>query len=170
MKFNRLYLALAASGMLLGSATALADGDQPFHFTGQVGALYTDSDRNMRDNDVWWSLGFGYFFTDNFSLDLEYDTFKGTWNDYASVQPGVTYDKWGLKNYGLMARYYFTDWQLRPFVAGGLGHQLLATLQGDVFNDQKRIEEGCPRRNLTPFLNLKERRVLVLALGHLLLL
>jgi len=121
MKYNKLCLALAASGMLLGSATALADGDQPFHFTGQAGALYTDSDRDMRDNDVWWSVGFGYFFTDNFSLDLEYDTFKGTWNDYASVQPGVTYDKWGLKNYGLMARYYFTDWQFRPFVAGGLG-------------------------------------------------
>ena len=94
-------------------------GDQPFHFTGQVGALYTDSDRNMRDNDVWWSLGFGYFFTDNFSLDLEYDTFKGTWNDYASVQPGVTYDKWGLKNYGLMARYYFTDWPPRVTSSAG---------------------------------------------------
>ena len=53
---------------MLGSGTLAADGDQPFHITGQAGALYTDSDRDMRDDDDWLSVGFGYFVTNNFSV------------------------------------------------------------------------------------------------------
>ncbi|MBT8039311.1 MAG: OmpA family protein [Gammaproteobacteria bacterium] len=121
MKYNKLVTALAAAGLIVGSGTLYADGDQPFHITGQVGSLYTDSDRNTRDDDVWWSLGVGYFFTDDFSLDLEYDRFSGTWRDYESAVPGATYDQWGLKNIGLMGRYYFTNWKARPFLAAGVG-------------------------------------------------
>ena len=122
MKYNKLVTALAAAGLLAGAGSLYADGDQPFHITGQVGALYTDSDRNTRDDDVWWSLGFGYFFTDNLSLDLEYDRFSGTWRDYDSVVPGATYDQWGLTNVGLMGRYYLTNWKVRPFLAVGAGN------------------------------------------------
>lgn len=121
MKRTNLVLAIAAAGMVLGSGTVAADGDQPFHVTGQAGALYTDSDRNMRDDDVWWSLGFGYFLTDNFSVDLEYDRFSGTWQDYAEAVPGASYKKWGLENIGVMGRYHFSDWKVRPFLALGLG-------------------------------------------------
>ena len=53
---------------------------------------------------------------------------------------------------------------------GGSGHQVPPTFQGDVFKDQERIKEGFSRRDLTPFLNLIEWRVLVFAQGHLLLL
>ena len=121
MNKNKLVLAIAAAGMMLGSGTLVADGDQPFHITGQAGALYTDSDRNMRDDDVWLSVGFGYFITDDFSVDLEYDTFMGSWHDYQEAVPGASYDQWGLKNVGLMGRYYFSDWKVRPFLAVGLG-------------------------------------------------
>ena len=113
MKHNKLVTALAAAGLVAGAGNLAADGDQPFHVTGQLGSLYTDSARNTRDDDVWWSIGVGYFFNDNFSLDLEYDRFEGTWNDYATVSPNATFDQWGLKNIGLMSRYYFTSWGMR---------------------------------------------------------
>jgi OOP family OmpA-OmpF porin len=121
MKYTKIVSALAAAGLLLGSGSLFADGDQPFHVTGQLGSYDTDSDRNTRDGDVWWSIGFGYFFNDDFSVDLEHDRFEDTWHDFQDYVPGATYDDWGLKNTGLMARYYFTNWNIRPFVAGGVG-------------------------------------------------
>ena len=117
----KLVSALAAAGLVCCTGNLAADGDQPFHVTGAVGSLYTDSDRNTRDDDVWYSIGFGNFLTNDFSLDLEYDRFSGTWNDYDSISPNATFDQWGLTNIGLMGRYYFTDWSVRPFIAGGLG-------------------------------------------------
>jgi OOP family OmpA-OmpF porin len=121
VKHNKLFTALAAAGLVAGAGNLAADGDQPFHVTGQLGSLYTDSARNTRDDDVWWSIGVGYFFNDNFSLDLEYDRFEGTWDDYTKFAPNATYDQWGLKNVGLMGRYFFTDWAMRPYLAAGLG-------------------------------------------------
>mgnify|MGYP000662237453 CR=1 FL=1 len=123
MKTKTLILSLAAAGLALGTGQAMADADQPWHLTGQAGGMKLDSARNTRDNDVWWSVGFGRFFGNNLSLDLEYDELSGTFRDYASVGPGVTYDQWGLSNVGLMARYHFGDRALRPFIAAGLGYQ-----------------------------------------------
>ena len=59
MKHIKLVTALAAAGLLAGAGNIAADGDQPFHVTGQLGSLYTDSDRNTRDDDVWYSIGIG---------------------------------------------------------------------------------------------------------------
>ena len=122
MKKTMLVSALAAAGLALSSASAFADEDQPWHITGQIGGVETDSDRNTRDDDVWWSVGFGRFFGNNFSLDIEYDEFSGTWKDYQSAVPGATYDQWGLSNWGVMGRYHFGDGNLRPYLAGGLGY------------------------------------------------
>ena len=121
MNHTKLVSALVGTGMLLGAGSAAANEDQPIHITGQVGAYYTDSDRHTRDDDVWWSLGVGYFITNDFSLDLEYDRFSGTWADYQDFVPGATYDQWGLTNIGLMGRWHFTEWGFRPFLAAGLG-------------------------------------------------
>jgi OOP family OmpA-OmpF porin len=121
MKRKTLILSLAAAGLALGATQATADADQPWHITGQVGGMKLDSARDTRDDDVWWSVGFGRFFGNNFSLDLEYDEFTGTFKDYAVVAPGATYDKWGLSNLGLMGRYHFGDGQLRPYLAAGFG-------------------------------------------------
>jgi OOP family OmpA-OmpF porin len=123
MKTKTFFLSLAAAGLALGTGQTMADADQPWHLTGQVGGMKLDSARNTRDNDVWWSVGFGRFFGNNLSLDLEYDEFSGTFTEYASVGPGVTYDQWKLSNTGLMARYHFGDRALRPFIAAGLGYQ-----------------------------------------------
>ncbi|HSM40872.1 MAG TPA: OmpA family protein [Afifellaceae bacterium] len=122
MKRTKLVLALAAAGLALGSTNAVADADQPWHVTGQIGGVKLDSDRNTRDDDVWWSVGFGRFFGNNISLDLEYDEFSGTYRDYNVVVPGATFDQWGLSNIGVMGRYHFGDGNLRPYVAAGLGY------------------------------------------------
>lgn len=122
MQTKTLISSLAAAGLALAATQALADADQPWHITGQVGGMKLDSARNTRDDDVWWSVGFGRFFGNNFSLDLEYDEFSGTYRDYNVVAPGATFDQWGLSTWGLMGRYHFGDSAVRPFIAAGMGY------------------------------------------------
>jgi OOP family OmpA-OmpF porin len=122
MKTRKLVLALAAAGLAFGSTSLVADADQPWHITGQIGGMSLDSDRNTRDDDVWWSVGFGRFFGNNLSVDVEYDEFSGTYRDYSVAVPGATFDQWGLSNVGVMGRYHFGDGNLRPYVAAGLGY------------------------------------------------
>ena len=117
-----LISSLAAAAMAFTATTAVADADQPWHITGQVGGMKLDSNRNTRDNDVWWSVGFGRFFGNNFSLDVEYDEFSGTYRDYAVQVPGATFDQWGLSQWGVMGRYHFGDGSLRPYLAAGVGY------------------------------------------------
>jgi len=123
MKRKILLSSLAVTGLALGATQAMADADQPWHLTGQVGGMKLDSSRDTRDNDVWWSVGFGRFFGNNISLDLEYDEFSGTYKNYATAAPGATFDQWGLSNLGLMGRYHIGDGALRPYLAAGLGYQ-----------------------------------------------
>jgi len=117
-----LVSSLAAAGLAFAATNALADADQPWHITGQVGGVKLDSDRNTRDDDVWWSVGFGRFFGNNFSLDIEYDDFSGEYEDYATQVPGSTYDEWALSQWGVMGRYHFGDSAVRPYLAAGLGY------------------------------------------------
>jgi len=122
MKTGNLVLALAAAGLALGTSNLSAEVDQPWHLTGQVGGVKLDSDRNTSNEDIWWSVGFGRFFGDHFSLDLEYDEYAGTLKDFASIAPpGATYDQWKLRNVGLMGRYHFTNSAVRPYLAFGMG-------------------------------------------------
>lgn len=114
-------VALTAAALLFGSTAIHADADQPWHVTYQMGGANLDSARNTNDGDVWQSLGFGKFFGNNFSLDFEYDEFEADYLDYNTVVPGATYDSWKLSTYGLMGRYYITDWTFRPFIGAGIG-------------------------------------------------
>jgi OOP family OmpA-OmpF porin len=122
VKTRKLLLALTAAGLALGTTQLAADAEQPWHLTAQFGKVSLDSDRNTRNDDVWISLGFGRFFGNNFSLDLEYDEYSGTFRDYATVAPGATYDQWKLSNWGLMGRYHFGSSAVRPYVALGAGN------------------------------------------------
>lgn len=122
MKTKILISSLAAAGLAFAATNAVADADQPWHITGQIGGVELDSDRNTRDNDVWWSVGFGRFFGNNLSLDVEYDEFSGTYEDYAAQVPGATYDEWGLSQWGVMGRYHFGESAVRPFLAAGMGY------------------------------------------------
>jgi OOP family OmpA-OmpF porin len=122
VKRKILISSLAAAGLAFAATNAVADADQPWHITGQIGGVELDSDRNTSDNDVWWSVGFGRFLGNNFSIDLEYDEFSGTYNDYATQVPGATYDEWSLSQWGVMGRYHFGESAVRPFLAAGLGY------------------------------------------------
>jgi OOP family OmpA-OmpF porin len=121
VKKRNLVLSLAAAAMALSSFSVAADGDQPWHVTGQFGTINLDNDRNMRNNDVFWGVGFGRFFGNNLSLDLEFDQFSGTWKESQTAVPGSTYDQWKLRNWGGMGRYYIGNANVRPFLAVGLG-------------------------------------------------
>ena len=123
MKTNKLVLALAAATLAAGSAPLYADGDQPWHLTAQFGQMDLDSARKTEDDDSWLSVGFGRFFGDHFSLDVEYDEYAGTYTLYNTVVPGATYDKWSLSNWGLMGRYHFGTSAVRPYLALGAGWQ-----------------------------------------------
>ncbi|MBT8052557.1 MAG: OmpA family protein [Xanthomonadales bacterium] len=123
MKTRNLVLSLAAASLALGAGNLAADADQPYHVSGQFGSVNLDNDRDTRTNDVWWSVGFGRFFGNNFSLDLEYDQFSGTFRGTQAAAPGATYDQWKLSNTGLMGRYYFGQSKVRPYLAVGVGSQ-----------------------------------------------
>ena len=136
MKKSILITSLTVVGLVLSSATLYADGDEPWHMTLQVGGAKMDNDRETRDNDVWFSVGFGKFFGNNFSLDFEYDTFEGTYRDFDTVVPGATYDKWGLSTVGLMGRYHFGQRNWRPYVGLGAG----ATSHSSVLDDGSNLQ------------------------------
>ena len=121
MKKRILVLSIAAAGLALSAGNAFADGDQPWHVTGTFGTVNLDNDRDTRNNDVLWGVGFGRFLGNNVSLDVEYDQFTGTYENYQVQVPGSTYDKWKLSNWGVMGRYYIGQSKVRPFLAVGLG-------------------------------------------------
>jgi OOP family OmpA-OmpF porin len=121
MKTRKLLLTLAAASLALGTTHLAADADQPWHLSGQVGSINLDQARNTRTNDIWWSAGFGRFFGNNFSVDIEYDEFSGTFRGAQEVAPGSTYDQWKLSQYGVMGRYYFGQAKFRPYFAAGVG-------------------------------------------------
>lgn len=136
MKKSILITSLTAAGLALSSATLYADGDQPWHLTVQIGGAKMDHERDMQDDKAWFSVGFGRFFGNHFSLDLEYDEFEGIYNNFDTVVPGATHDKWSLSTVGLMGRYHFGRWDWRPFVAAGVG----STSHGSVLGDGSNLE------------------------------
>lgn len=123
MKKLILITSLTAASLAMGSTSIYADADQPWHITGQIGGASLARHRDTRDDDIWWSVGFGRFFGNNVSLDLEYDEFAGTFRGYDTAVPGATYDKWGLSNWGAMGRYHIGQKNFRPYLALGVGGQ-----------------------------------------------
>lgn len=121
------YLLIAILGLGL-SASAWAQefsfADEPWHITYQIGGSNWDNDRQSNDGDVWNVFGFGYFLTDDLSLDVEYDEFTGTLDPaiVSAAVPGATARDWSLRTWSLMGRYYFTEGNWRPYLVGGLGH------------------------------------------------
>lgn len=126
MKRTVLLALTLCIGLSLSASAFAQDGfaDQPFHLTYQIGGASLDTTRQSSDGDVWHSLGFGYFLTDNFSLDLEYDQFTGLLDQsvVSTFAPGATYRDWDLKAWSVMGRYFFRpDASVRPYVGAGMG-------------------------------------------------
>jgi OOP family OmpA-OmpF porin len=123
VKKSILIVSLAAASLAFGANPAFAYEDEPWHLTGQIGGADLSSKRDTRNDDVWLSVGFGRFFGNNISVDLEYDEYEGTFRGYDTVAPGATYDKWKLSNWGVMGRYHFGQRTFRPYIAAGMGRQ-----------------------------------------------
>lgn len=121
MKINMFVSTLVTAILLLSGNFVFADGDQPWHVSYQIGGVDLNSDRHTRDGDLWQSVGFGYFFNDHFSVDIEYDEFDGDFTDFDTVVPGATYDQWKLSTLGAVGRFYFGDNAWKPYVLGGVG-------------------------------------------------
>jgi OOP family OmpA-OmpF porin len=121
MKNSKYKLALATAVLLLGNTCLSADGDQPWHISYQIGGADLDNSRNTNDTDIWQGVGFGYFLSPNFSLDLEYDEVESSYSDFNVAVPGATYDDWNLSTLGLMGRYYFGRNAWKPYVLAGVG-------------------------------------------------
>ena len=120
MKKSILISIITAVSLIIISSPIYADGDQPWHLSGQIGGVKLDSERETRNDGLWYSVGFGRFFGNHISLDLEYDEYEGTVNSDASFfDPND--DKWKLSTWGLMGRYHFGQRALRPYLAAGLG-------------------------------------------------
>jgi len=117
----RYIAALAAVVLLAGSNGLMADGDQPWHISYQIGGADLDNSRDTRDTDLWQSIGFGYFATPNLSLDLEYDEVDSEFARYNVVVPGATYNDWNLSTLSLIGRYYFGSNAWKPYILAGLG-------------------------------------------------
>jgi len=113
--------ALAAVFLLPASNWVVADGEQPWHISYQIGGADLDGSRDTRDTDLWQGIGFGYFLSPNFSLDLEYDEVDSEFARYDVVVPGATYNDWNLSTLGVVGRYYFGSNAWKPYVLAGLG-------------------------------------------------
>jgi OOP family OmpA-OmpF porin len=121
VKMTKLKTALAVVALTFGSSPLLADGDQPWHLSYQIGGASLDSARDTRDGDLWQSVGFGRFIGDHFSVDLEYDEFTADYQDTANLVPGSDFDTWDLNTWSLMGRYYIGSNAWKPYVLAGLG-------------------------------------------------
>ena len=87
--------------------------DDRWYIAPTVGGYYNDTDRNTNSRQIYYGIGFGKFFSPNFSLDFFGDRTKRT------VDDGL--GRWANNTYGVAARYYFLDWTAwRPYLLGGV--------------------------------------------------
>lgn len=112
---KKTLLGCALVGVLGMAHVATAqDFDDRWYLSGTVGAHVADSDRDIHDSMIY-GLGFGKFFSPNFSLDV----------DVNNISPNKNGNQLHWNNTGLMAtgRYHFTqeDRAWNPFVAFGAG-------------------------------------------------
>src|SRR6056297_321001 len=118
-------LALAISAALLASTSALAQDtfyDDRWYVTVSGGATIVDNDRLADEDWPYLGVSIGRFFSPNFSLELELDTYESEF-DGITVPAGASssFEKFG---YGLFGRYYWGDFdRWHPFLMAGVGIQ-----------------------------------------------
>jgi len=99
--------------------------DDRWYIAPTVGGYYNDTDRNTNSRQFYYGIGFGRFFSPNFSLDFFGDRTKRTVDDAAGG------GRWSNNTYGVAARYYFLDWNAwRPYLLGGvMGSQHISNFE-----------------------------------------
>jgi OOP family OmpA-OmpF porin len=126
MKRKGLYiliaLALGGAGAVhaqdntsTAAPTTTPSYDGRWYIAPTVGGYYNDSARNTNSTQFYYGLGFGRFWSPNFSLDFFADRTKRT------VDTSAGGGRWSNNNYGVAARYYFLDWTAwRPYLLGAV--------------------------------------------------
>jgi OOP family OmpA-OmpF porin len=119
---NTKRLALLTCVGLLAAQPAFAQADEyddRWYLSVFGGWAGLDDDRGLVDNDAVFGLGFGRFFTPNFSVDAEFDYIN---SEITTVTPGAD-DDFELASFGLIGRYHLLDpdKKTRPYILAGLG-------------------------------------------------
>jgi OOP family OmpA-OmpF porin len=124
LNMNKKLLSIAVLGALSMAQSVMAqDYDDRWYITAGTGVNYFDKDRRANE-DVYGSLGFGRFFSPNWSFDAEF-----THVDPSLKSPHGTSDNngrnWELASISLVTRYHFIkegrSWN--PYLSLGLGSQ-----------------------------------------------
>ena len=105
----------ASSTSTSTSSSGPSQYDDRWYIAPTVGGYYNDTDRNTNSRQFYYGLGFGRYFSPNWSLDFFFDRTKRT------VDSNLGGGSWFNNNYGLAARYYFLDWNdWRPYGLGAV--------------------------------------------------
>ncbi|WP_267220434.1 OmpA family protein [Dyella silvae] len=127
-----------ASGSSAPTTTSTTTFDDRWYIAPTVGGYYNDTDRNTNSRQFYYGLGFGKFWTPNFSVDAFGDRTKRT------VDTAVGHGRWSNNVYGLAARYYFLDWNAwRPYILGGvMGSQHISSYGNNGWSPAAEIGVG----------------------------
>ncbi len=94
--------------------------DGRWYIAPTIGGYYNDTDRNTNSRQFYYGLGVGKFFTPNLSLDLFFDRTKRDVDRGAANGGGHSSSRWTSNNVGVAARWYFTNWTVRPYLLGAI--------------------------------------------------
>ena len=114
---KKLLCAALLAGLGVAQAVSAQDFDDRWYVSGGTGVNFQDTDRDTEDS-IYGTLGFGKFFTPNWSVDLELNY----QNPDKSADPNLWWSQYGVS---ADARYHFrsADAKWWPYVKFGLGWQ-----------------------------------------------
>ena len=114
---KKLLCAALLAGLGMAQAVSAQDFDDRWYVSGGTGVNFQDTDRDTEDS-IYATLGFGKFFTPNWSLDAELNY----QNPDKSSNRNLWWSQYGLSIDG---RYHFrqADAKWWPYVKMGLGWQ-----------------------------------------------
>ena len=122
---NKKLLSFAVLGALSMAQSALAqDFDDRWYLTVGTGVNVFDPDRSVGD-DLYGTLGFGKFFTPNWSIDGEFTHVDPKLQGNTNNGKGFNDRNWELASVAVVGRYHFIkegrSWN--PYVSFGVGSQ-----------------------------------------------
>lgn len=114
---KKLLCAALLAGLGVAQAVSAQDFDDRWYVSGGTGVNFQDGDRETEDS-IYGTLGFGKFFTPNWSVDLDLNY----QNPDKSADPNLWWSQYGVS---ADARYHFrsADSKWWPYVKFGLGWQ-----------------------------------------------
>ncbi len=130
---NRAVLASIVA-LACGAASAQNDYDDRWYVSAFGGYADLDNDRASVTNDAYFGVGFGRFFSEDFSLELELDRIEST----LVPPPGFFGTEFNAKSLGLIGRYHLLspDNPVRPYIGFGGGATYRQAFNGGISGDK----------------------------------